>query len=107
MIFSISLIDVSCIYETKLNSPYPDPQLKVSGYQNPQYRKDRNKCGGGKNAFLTEGLITRRISNFEGDTTGTIFLELTLSQKIWFIVFAYRHRINNNKDIFSMNSQII
>ena len=81
--------------------------MKISGYQYPQYRKDRNKYGGGKNAFLREGLRARRIRDFEVDTTGTIFLELTLSKKIWFIVFAYKNPINNNKDVFSVNSQII
>ena len=49
--------------------------------------------------FLREGLITRRLRDFEGDTTETICQELTISKKIWLITFAYRP-INNNKDIF-------
>ena len=49
--------------------------------------------------FLREGLITRRLRDFEGDTTETICQELTISKKIWLITFTYRP-INNNKDIF-------
>ena len=97
---SKSPIHVLCIDETKLDSSYPDPQLKISGYQYPPYRKDRNKYGGGKTVFLREGLIGKRLRDFEGDTTETICLELTIYKKIWFIIFAYRPPINNKKYIF-------
>ena len=50
--------------------------------------------------FLRESLIARKLGDFEGDTTDTICLEFTIPNKIWFIIFAYRPPINNNKDIF-------
>ena len=75
--------------------------MKILGYQYPQYRKDRNKYGSGKTVFLKEGLIARRFRDFEGDTPEIICLELTICDKIWFIIFAYyRLPINNNRYIF-------
>ena len=51
--------------------------------------------------FLREGLIARRPREFKGNTTETIWLELIISKKIWYIIFFYRPPINNNKYIFS------
>ena len=96
-ICSKSPIDVLCIDETKSGSYYPDSQLKISDYQHPPYRKDRNKYGDGKIVFLREGLIPRRLRDFDGDTTEIICLELNICRKIWFIIFDYRPPINNNK----------
>ena len=92
-ICSRSTTDVLRIDETKLDSSYPDPQLKTSGYQYPPYRKDRNKYGG-KIVFLREGLTARGFRDFGRDTTETICLELTISKKIWFIIFSYRPPIS-------------
>ena len=64
--------------KTKLDSSYPNPPLKVSGYQYPPYHKYRNKYDGGKIAFLREGIIATRLGDFEGDTTETIRLKLTI-----------------------------
>ena len=92
------------IGKTKLDSSYPDLQLKVLGYQNLPYSKNWNKNDGGKIVLLQEGLIARRLKDFEGDTTEVICLELTVCKKIWFIIFAYRPTFNNN---FSVNSKIL
>ena len=92
-------IVVKCIDETKSDSSYHDPQLKISGYQYPPYRKNRNKYGGGKIVFLREALMAKRVRDFEGDTTEIICLELTTCKKIWCIIFACRST-NNNKYIF-------
>ena len=35
-------IHVLCIDETRLNTSYPDPLFKISGYQYPPYRTVRN-----------------------------------------------------------------
>ena len=47
-----------------------------------------------------EGLLATRFRDFEGHTTEIIFLEFTISRKIWLIIFAYRPLSNNNKDVF-------
>ena len=51
--------------------------------------------------FLRESLIARRLRDFEEDITEMICLELTICNKIWFIIFVYRPPTNNNKHMFS------
>ena len=41
-----------CIDETKLDTSFPDSQLKIDGYQFPLFRKDRDSKDGGKKLFL-------------------------------------------------------
>ena len=50
--------------------------------------------------FLREGLTARKPRDFERDATEAIFLELAISNKTWFFIFACRPPISNNKDIF-------
>ena len=46
------------------------------------------------------GLITKRLENLETKLSETICLELTVSNKKWFILFAYRPPQENNKYVF-------
>ena len=46
--------------------------------------------------FIREGLITKRLDNLETQLSETICLELTVSNKKWFILFAYRPPQANN-----------
>ena len=41
-------IDILCVDKTKLDASFPDHQFKISGYQFPPVRRDRNSKGGGK-----------------------------------------------------------
>ena len=61
----------------------------MPGYQYPLYRKDRNKNEGSKIVFIMEDLITKRLKVFEGDISETIFLEVAISKKVWFITYIY------------------
>ena len=63
----------------------------------PPYRRDRDNHGGGKMVFIREGLITKRLENLETKLSETICLELTVSNKKWFILFAYRPPQENNE----------
>ena len=74
-------IDIICVDETKLDSSYPDSQFHIDGYQFPPFRKDRNKYGGGKIVYVREGFIAKRLANLEGNTSGTICFEVTISKK--------------------------
>ena len=58
-------IHVICIDETKLNESFPDTQFYIKGYQHPAFRKDSNKNGGGKIVDVKEGLIAKRILEYE------------------------------------------
>ena len=50
--------------------------------------------------FIREGLITKRLENLETKISETICLEVTVSNKKWFILFAYRPPQENNKYVF-------
>ena len=55
---------------------------------------------GGEIVFIREGLITKRLENLETKISETICLELTVSNKKWFILFVYRPPQENNKYTF-------
>ena len=42
-----STLNIFCIEETKIDSPFPDAQFHTDGYQFPPLRKGRNQNGGG------------------------------------------------------------
>ena len=92
-------IDILCIDETKLDDSFPDSQFKINGYQFPFLRRDRDNRGGGKIVFIKRGQIFSRLKQFETKSQ-TIFLELTISNKKWLLVFAYRPPNNANKQLF-------
>ena len=83
-----------------MDDSFPDHQFKIDGYQFPPFRRDKNKFGEGKNVYVKNGLIIKRINHFETNISETIFLELTISNKKWFITCAYKPPIENNKLTF-------
>ena len=87
-------IDIFCIDETKLTYDFPDAQLSLEGYQFPPLRRDRNDKittrGGGKIVYIKEGLIAKHLNNFSTPNAETICLELTIANRKWFFIFAYR-----------------
>ena len=99
-ICEISPLEILCVDETKLDSSFPNSQFRINGYIFPPYRRDRDKHGGGKMDFIREGLITKRLENFETKLSERICLELTVSNKIRYILFTYRHLQENNNYVF-------
>ena len=81
----------------------PDSQFYITGYQHPPYRRDRdcnlNTRGGGKLVYVKNGMITKRLKSFETPNAETICMELNISGRKWFIVFAYRPE-SINRDLF-------
>ena len=86
----ISLLEIICVDETKLDNSFPDQQFKIEGFQFPPFRRDRNKFGGGKIVYVKDGLIANRLTEFETAESETICLESTISNKKWFLMFVYR-----------------
>ena len=82
----------------KLN--FPDAQFHTESYQYLQFRRDRDKNGGGKVIFVRYGLIAKILYAHEDNTSETICLEVTTFKKKLCITFAYRPRYNSNKDSF-------
>ena len=60
-------------------------------------RRDRDKHGCGKVVFVKEGLIVNRIKEFETNKSETICLKLTISNKKWFVMYAYSLPNETNK----------
>ena len=85
--------------ETKYDESFPDHQFKIAGYQFPSFRKDRDKQGGEKVVFV-KGLIVNRIKEFETNKSKPICLELTISNKKWFIMYEHRPLNETNKKVF-------
>ena len=96
------LLDIFCIDETKLDESFPDHQFKIDGYKFRPFRRDRNKFEGGEIVYFKDDLIVRRLNDFETNISETISLELTISDKKWFIMIAYRPPIEINKLTFLM-----
>ena len=83
-------IDILCIDETKIDESFPDSQFQIETINFRHFSRDRNSKGGGKIVYVRQGLITKRLKNFESKTIETICIELTISKKKWCILFAYR-----------------
>ena len=71
-----SRLEIICQDEIKLDESLLDQQFKIDGYQFPPFRRDRDKNGGGKVAFVREGFIINKIKEFEKNKSETIYLEL-------------------------------
>ena len=93
-------IDIIRVDERKLDSSYPDPQFHIDGYQFLPFCRDRNKYGEDKIVYVREGFIAKRLVNLEGNTSETICIEITVSQKKWRIIFVYIPPNLNNKKVF-------
>ena len=52
--------------------------------------------------YVKEGLIAKRILEYENTNIETICIEITLSKRKWCLTFAYRPPYNNNKATFFM-----
>ena len=74
-------MQVLCIVETKLDESFPNAQFHIEGYQYPALRKDRNRNGGGKIVSITEGLIAKRILEYENINIETICIEITIAKR--------------------------
>ena len=95
-----SSLEIICVDETKLDEGFPESQFQIDGYQFPLFRRDRDKHGGGKVVYIKEGLMVNRIKEFETNRSETICLELTISNKRWFIIYTYRPPNETNKKVF-------
>ena len=61
--------------------------------------RDRYKHAGERVVLVKDCLIVNRIKEFETNKSETICLELTISNKKWFIMYAYRPLNETNKKV--------
>ena len=55
-----SPLDILFLDENKFDSFFPDSQLKTDGFQYLPFRRDQNRCGGGK-TVIKEGIFIKTI----------------------------------------------
>ena len=68
-IYSKSLLDIFCIYETKIDSSFPDAQF-------PLPRKDCNQTDGGKIVYMEGNITKKHLTDLEGKHSEKICLEI-------------------------------
>ena len=85
---------------------FPITQFHIEGYQFPPFRRDRiqptntTHFGGGKIVYIKEGVISNRLNKYETEHAETICTNLTIKERKWFILFAYRPESINRKLFF-------
>ena len=82
-------IDILCIDEAKLDDSFPDSEFLIENYQFLSFRRNRNSKGGVKIIYVRQGLISKRLKNFELKNITTIWMEHTISGKKWCIVTGH------------------
>ena len=105
--------DILCIDETKLTPDFPTSQFHIDGYHFPPFRRDRPQrinsthYGGGKIVYVKEDLISNRLEKYETAHAETICLDLTIQERKWFLLFAYRpESIDRNLFFDEMNKSL-
>ena len=74
--------------ETKIDASFPDAQFMVCNYH--LWRKDRNEKGGGIALYLRSDIPGDRKPDLEFKGIESISVEITLCNKKWLIIGAYK-----------------
>ena len=61
---------------------------------------DQNSSGGGKIAYIRNGIIAKRLTVYETKNTESICVEITVKRKKWGILFTYRPPDVKNLKLF-------
>ena len=92
---------VLCLAETKIDDSFKTAQFVLPGFH-PPFRQDRTNRGGGLLAYVRADIPCRKLS-FETKQVETISLELTLNNKKWGIILAYKPpKITNTEFLHEM-----
>ena len=87
-ILTDKIVDLLIISETKIDSSFNDNLFKVEGYK--MQRRDRTTHGGSIMTFVRSDLPFKRRTNLECQEVETICYELSMANRKWCIVGAYR-----------------
>ena len=90
--------EVITISETKIDHAFPHAQFLIDGYQNPgDFRKDRNKHGGGLITYIRKGIPHKILPDLEPKNIEVTCIELTFGKRKWGYVAIYRPPNQNIK----------
>ena len=82
-------IDIFMISETKLDDTFPFNQFSIEGYSQ-QFRRDRNKHGGGIIIYIRDHLPCKEIKSFIlPQNIECKFIEVTCGKTKWLLVGGY------------------
>ena len=88
--FTMNLMDIFVVGETKIDESFPKSQFKVPGYKT--LRADRNQHGGGIMTIIRDDIPCRRLANFEIDVPSpieSIIFEILIRGEKWLYVCIY------------------
>ena len=72
-------ISILIVSETKIDETFPNQQFIADSFQPPgDYRKDRNKHGGGLIGYVRNGIPNRRLKEFEPENLEIVCSEVNL-----------------------------
>ena len=94
-IFSKFSPDYFVFSETKLDDSFPISQFNIEGYE-IRTRKDRDKNGGGLIEYVKKGVICKQMNHLCSMNNEIICSQLTIRNKKWIIVSAYRPPLYSN-----------
>ena len=78
---------------------FPTAQFHIDGYE-VRARRDRDKHGGGLIEFVKQGLICRRLKEYETKVSESICSELIIAKKKWICFSIYRPPSTSNIKVF-------
>ena len=108
---SKTLPDVLVLAETKLDDQFFKTQFFLNQYYEPT-RKDFSKTSGGLIEYIRNGIIRKRLPQYELKDFESISSELTINKQKWFLLSFYRterkeKRLTNIKRFFENLSHIM
>ena len=66
------------------------PKRSLIKLQIPSFHRDQNSKGDGKLIYVKQGIMAKRLENLENKLSETICIEITISKKKLYALFAYR-----------------
>ena len=103
--------DILVLAETKLDDQFFKTQFFLNQYYEPT-RKDFSKTSGGLIEYIRNGIIRKRLPQYELKDFESISSELTINKEKWFLLSFYRterkeNRLTNIKRFFENLSHIM
>ena len=95
-IISKSMPDVIVLAETKLDDQFSKAQFYLNQYYEPT-RKDLTKTSGGLIEYVRNGIIRKRMPQYELNDFESIASELTINKEKWLLLSFYRTERNENR----------
>ena len=93
---SKTMPDILVLAETKLDDQFFKTQFYLNQYYEPT-RKDYSKTSGGLIEYVRNGIIRKRLPEFELKNFESITSELTINKEKWLILSFYRTERNENR----------